>query len=80
MLSLSGTTSAAVRADGDMIVAWLIANQVSLHLKYIGWWQRIWYPDRGWRVECLPDFARCGLDGPPTVTSMHEDHVHLSVG
>ena len=79
MLTLSGTTSPAVRAEGDMVVAWLIANKVPLHLKYIGWWQRIWFPDRGWRVECLPSFARCGLDGPPTVTSMHENHVHLSV-
>ncbi|MGZ4619403.1 MAG: hypothetical protein ACXV3F_11945 [Frankiaceae bacterium] len=78
-LTHSGTTSPAVRAEGELVVAWLIANQLPLHLKYIGWWQRIWYPDRGWRVECLPTFARCGLDGPPTVTSMHQDHVHLSV-
>jgi hypothetical protein len=79
MLSGNGTTSAWVRAEGDRVVAWLIANQGSLHVKYIGWWEHIWSPGRGWQVECLPTFSSCGLDGPPTVTSMHEDHVHLSV-
>jgi len=79
MLSVNGTTNSTVQAEGDRLVAWLMANQVVLHVKYVGWWQRIWYPNRGWQVECLPTFSSCGLDGQPTVTSMHEDHVHLSV-
>ena len=27
----------------------------------------------------MPSFKTCGMDGPPTVTAMHEDHVHVSV-
>ena len=75
-----GKTSPLVKAEGDYLAAWIMVNKEALHVKYMGWWQHIWYPDsRGWQEECMPSFKTCGMDGPPTVTAMHEDHVHVSV-
>ena len=75
-----GKTSPLLKAEGDYPAAWIMVNKDALHVKDMGWWQRIWYPDsRGWQEECMPSFKTCGMDGPPTVTAMHEDHVHVSV-
>jgi hypothetical protein len=62
-------------AEGDRIAAWLQQNQRALGITYIIWRARIWNPDRaaeGWRPYTHPS----GASDP---TSLHMDHVHVSV-
>lgn len=72
-------TSTAGHLLGDKIVAWAIANQTQLGIKYVIWQAQIWSVQRaseGWR-SCGTAAAGC-YNGPDD-TAAHRDHVHVSV-
>lgn len=54
---------------GDAVASYLIAHPAQFNIKYVIWYQRIWYPGSGWRA--MPDR---GSDN-----NNHKNHVHLSV-
>jgi len=67
--------SPAGRRLGDDVAAYVQASAATLNVRYIIWNARIWSPDRadeGWRPYRHPS----GASDP---TSMHLDHVHVSV-
>lgn len=58
------------RATGDQVASYVIANASQLNVKYIIWYQRIWYPSTGtWKY----------MSDRGSVTQNHMDHVHVSV-
>jgi hypothetical protein len=58
------------RSAGDAVAAYVMAHAAELNVKYIIWYQRIWYPSSGtWK----PMADRGGI------TANHMDHVHVSV-
>ena len=57
------------RSAGDSVAAYVMAHADELNVKYIIWYQRIWYPGRGW--ESMSDRG--------SYTANHMDHVHVSV-
>ncbi|GAB3449759.1 hypothetical protein GCM10027517_36360 [Phycicoccus ginsengisoli] len=58
------------RAQGDAVAAYVMQHAGELNVKYIIWYQRIWYPSSGtWKA--MSD------RGSPTAN--HMDHVHVSV-
>jgi hypothetical protein len=58
------------RADGDALAAHLQAMAGTLHIKYLIWRQRIWYPGSGvWKP----------MEDRGSITANHYDHVHVSV-
>jgi hypothetical protein len=66
--------SAGRRLDDD-VAGYVQASAASLNVRYIIWNARIWSPDRaneGWRPYRHPS-------GATDATSMHRDHVHVSV-
>jgi hypothetical protein len=67
------------KLDGDGLAAWAIENAISLKIKYVIWFKRIWSVERrseGWRT-CGTTKATCY--GGSDVTQGHSDHVHISV-
>lgn len=64
--------TAANRALGDHIVGWLVANNQTLAIKYVIWYDHIWQPTTGWQPYTHPG-------GGTNPTQRHEDHVHVSV-
>ena len=56
------------RAKGDAISSYAIANYKRLGIGYVIWYQRIWYPSRGWSA-----MADRGSDN-----ANHKNHVHLN--
>jgi len=50
--------------QGDRIAAYLIANAQALSIKYVIWYDRIWFPGEGWSRYTGP--------------SNHRNHVHAS--
>lgn len=65
--------TAANRALGDQIAAWLVANEIALWVKYVIWYDRIWTPSAGWHAYVHPS----GDTTSPTLA--HRDHVHVSI-
>jgi hypothetical protein len=58
------------RADGDALAAHLQTMAGTLHIKYLIWRQRIWYPGSGvWKP----------MEDRGSITANHYDHVHVSV-
>jgi len=58
------------RGTGDAVAAYVMDHAAELNVKYIIWYQRIWYPSSGtWK----PMEDRGGF------TANHMDHVHVSV-
>jgi hypothetical protein len=58
------------RADGDALAAHLQAMAGTLHIKYLIWRQRIWYPGSTvWKP----------MADRGSITANHYDHVHVSV-
>jgi hypothetical protein len=58
------------RGAGDSVASYVIAHAAELNVKYVIWYQRIWYPSSGtWKPM--------GDRGGPTAN--HMDHVHVSV-
>jgi lysophospholipase L1-like esterase len=78
-----GQTNPIVKANGDKVAKWIIANYKPLHIYYIGWYGNLWgsYSNPpGWKPMCSfthPEL--CHVDGPASITSAHMDHVHVSV-
>ena len=63
------------RRLGDDVAGYVQASAAALNVRYIIWNARIWSPDRageGWRPYRHPS-------GATDPTSMHRDHVHVSV-
>lgn len=63
------------RGVGDKAADWLVDNAAALGVKYVIWWERIWKAEEseaGWQPYEHPS----GADDP---TSLHHDHVHVSV-
>lgn len=57
-------------SDGDALAAHLQGMAGTLHITYIIWKQRIWYPGRsGWEP----------MEDRGSATANHYDHVHISV-
>jgi len=58
------------RADGDALAAHLQTMAGTLHIKYLIWRQRIWYPGGStWKP----------MEDRGSITANHYDHVHISV-
>lgn len=58
------------RSQGDSVASYVMAHASELNVKYVIWYQRIWYPSSGtWK----PMADRGGT------TANHMDHVHVSV-
>ncbi len=58
------------RATGDQVASYVIANASRLNVKYVIWYQRIWYPSSGtWK----------SMSDRGGITQNHMDHVHVSV-
>lgn len=60
------------RANGDALAAHMQAMAGTLHIKYIIWRQRIWYPgssSTAWKP----------MEDRGSITANHYDHVHISV-
>jgi hypothetical protein len=57
------------KATGDAIAHDLTTNPAHYNVKYVIWYQRIWYPGSGWRT--MPDR---GSDN-----NNHKNHVHLTI-
>lgn len=57
------------KIQGDAIAAELTSNPSRYNVKYVIWYQRIWYPGTGWRA--MPDR---GSDN-----NNHKNHVHLTI-
>lgn len=57
------------KMQGDAIAAELTSNPAKYNIKYVIWYQRIWYPGSGWRT--MPDR---GSDN-----NNHKNHVHLTI-
>jgi hypothetical protein len=71
-LMVPGWSTAAGRATGDEIAAYVRAHAAELGVTYVIWRQHIWSVARageGWRL--MPDRG--------SVTQNHYDHVHVSV-
>ncbi|MFC8503488.1 hypothetical protein ACFUC1_14085 [Pedococcus sp. NPDC057267] len=63
-------TMVGSKAQGDAVAAYVMAQAAELNVKYVIWYQRIWYPSSGtWKL--MSD------RGSPTAN--HLDHVHVSV-
>ena len=63
-------TMISSRAQGDAVAAYVMQHAAELDVKYVIWYQRIWYPSSGtWKA--MSD------RGSPTAN--HMDHVHVSV-
>jgi hypothetical protein len=63
-------TMVSSRAQGDEVAAYVMQHAGELDVKYVIWYQRIWYPSSGtWKA--MSD------RGSPTAN--HMDHVHVSV-
>lgn len=74
-IMIANWAAPAGRTHGDAVAAWVQANASQLHVSYVIWRARIWSPARaaeGWRTYTHPS-------GAPDPTSMHLDHVHVSV-
>ncbi len=56
-------------SQGDALAAHLQGMSGTLHIKYIIWKQRIWYPGGGWKP----------MADRGSTTANHYDHVHVSV-
>lgn len=72
---IPGWDTPAGKALGDAAAAYLQASAAALNVRYIIWSARIWAPDRaaeGWRPYRHPS-------GATDPTSLHMDHVHVSV-
>ena len=72
---IPGWQSPAGRRLGDDVAGYVQASAAALNVRYIIWNARIWSPDRadeGWRPYRHPS-------GATDATSMHRDHVHVSV-
>lgn len=54
---------------GDSIANMLMARAGELNIEYIIWYQRIWFPGKGWRQ----------MDNRGSATANHMDHVHVTV-
>lgn len=52
---------------GNAIASYAIANYQRLNIGYVIWWQRIWYPNSGWRQ--MPDRGSVNMN--------HKNHVHI---
>lgn len=63
--------TAAEKAAGERLVAWLVANAKTLHIRHILWDKRI-YRTRyaGWGA--LP-----GRDSSSSISDWHQDHIHV---
>lgn len=73
---VDGYTTAGGRAQGDQVAAWARANAKALGIKYVIWDVKIWNVERdaeGWRPYRYPGAAAI------TDTTLHKDHVHISV-
>ena len=57
------------RSAGDAVAAYVMAHAGELNVKYIIWYQRIWYPGSGWKA----------MSDRGSFTANHMDHVHVSV-
>jgi hypothetical protein len=58
------------RATGDAVASYVMAHAAELNVKYIIWYQRIWYPSSGtWKY----------MEDRGSITANHMDHVHVSV-
>lgn len=57
------------RGYGDSIANMLISRAGELNIEYIIWYQRIWFPGKGWR----------SMAGRGSATANHMDHVHVTV-
>lgn len=57
------------KTAGDAIAGFLVNNARALNVKYVIWFQRIWYPGKGWQT--MPDR---GSDN-----ANHKNHVHLTI-
>ena len=55
-------------SEGNEIAAFVQANSGALHVKYVIWRQRIWYPGGGWQ----------GMEDRGSPTANHMDHVHVN--
>jgi hypothetical protein len=64
-----GDAMGADRTYGNSLAAFLIYNADRLGVLYVIWYRQMWLPTSGWRA-----FTGC-CDS----SSMHTDHVHLSV-
>ncbi|MBK7720847.1 MAG: hypothetical protein IPI32_01110 [Austwickia sp.] len=59
------------KAEGDRVAQWSQANAKALNVKYVIWYQRIWFPGRSnasWRH----------MSDRGGATANHYDHVHIS--
>lgn len=56
------------RAKGENIAQYAIANYQRLGIGYVIWWQRIWYPSKGWS-----QMADRG-----SINANHKNHVHVN--
>lgn len=54
---------------GDSIANMLISRSGELNIEYIIWYQRIWFPGKGWRQ----------MENRGGTTANHMDHVHVTV-
>lgn len=54
---------------GDSIANMIIARSGELNIEYIIWYQRIWFPGKGWRH----------MENRGGTTANHMDHVHVTV-
>lgn len=54
---------------GDSIANMLISRAGELNIEYIIWYQRIWFPGKGWRA----------MESRGSATANHMDHVHVTV-
>jgi endonuclease/exonuclease/phosphatase family metal-dependent hydrolase len=72
---IKGWSSGPGIAEGTRIAAWLQQHSRGLGITYLIWRARIWSPERadeGWRPYTHPS-------GATDPTSLHMDHVHVSV-
>lgn len=64
--------TAAERANGERVVAWLIAIADALHIRHIIWNRRIWKR----RYRGTPT-AWTALTGRSGIADWHQDHIHV---
>jgi hypothetical protein len=57
------------KSAGDAIAADLLANASRYHITYVIWYQRIWYPSKGWTT--MPDRG--------SANNNHMNHIHVNV-
>jgi hypothetical protein len=62
-------------AHGNAFCDFLIARAADLHVRYIIWQKRIWFPDSGWRPYTRYD----GITQGELKRLNHYDHVHVSL-